>query len=470
MKLTPELPDDSVVPRWARIADWAVVGLLVLAACVFIFGGFREYVAHVRISVRSSSRLLALAAVIAGLRHWVIRQPTIAATLRNAALILNSSAAWRAAWAPFLSTRVMVLLVGFLAVVTVGPEGMTNRTELAKEALTTLPARWDAIWYMTIAQDGYQWDGDPSHQQNVVFFPAFPIAMRAVGVFFAENWLYAGVVVALASFLLALMYLYRLARQSLDNEHAETALWAIAAYPFAVYFSAPYTESLYLLASVATFFYLTKRQWWHAAGWGVLVGLCRPNGCFIALPAAMFALNYVRSERRLPLPAVVAVVAPVAGLLAYCAFLYWQFGDAFVWMKGQLAWGRVFTGLGSSVRTLVMDRVGVGFIAEHGLYRHISVNTYDFLYTLTAIFALLAVWPCTKRFGVAYALFILINLGPPLITGGMMSIGRMTSVLFPCFLWFAAIVPPAHRTAWVAAGCTLQGLIAVLFFTWRPAF
>ena len=34
----------------------------------------------------------------------------------------------------------------------------------------------------------------------------------------------------------------------------------------------------------------------------------------------------------------------------------------------------------------------------------------------------------------------------------------------------AAALPERHRTAWIAGSCILQGLIAVLFFTWRAAF
>jgi hypothetical protein len=51
-----------------------------------------------------------------------------------------------------------------------------------------------------------------------------------------------------------------------------------------------------------------------------------------------------------------------------------------------------------------------------------------------------------------------------------MSIGRMTSVLFPVFLWLAAAIPLRHHTGWIVAFAVLQGLVAALFFTWRPVF
>jgi hypothetical protein len=48
--------------------------------------------------------------------------------------------------------------------------------------------------------------------------------------------------------------------------------------------------------------------------------------------------------------------------------------------------------------------------------------------------------------------------------------GRVTSVLFPAFLWLAAILPVHHRTAWIIGFAMVQALCASLFFTWRPLF
>ena len=47
---------------------------------------------------------------------------------------------------------------------------------------------------------------------------------------------------------------------------------------------------------------------------------------------------------------------------------------------------------------------------------------------------LLAV-PITRQFGVAYGAFILVMILPPLFRGGFLSLGRLTSTLFPLFLY-----------------------------------
>ena len=87
-----------------------------------------------------------------------------------------------------------------------------------------------------------------------------------------------------------------------------------------------------------------------------------------------------------------------------------------------------------------------------------------------ALFALATAWPVARRLGLAYAVFMLINTILPLGSGGLLSAGRFSAVLFPAFVWLADAVPARHRTGWVASFAALQAFNAALFFTWRPLF
>jgi Gpi18-like mannosyltransferase len=78
-------------------------------------------------------------------------------------------------------------------------------------------------------------------------------------------------------------------------------VWLIAAYPFALFFGAIYTESLYLLGATAAFYHLRRRELWRAGAWGLLVGLTRPNGAFLSVPLALIgggAVDTRVAERR----------------------------------------------------------------------------------------------------------------------------------------------------------------------------
>ena len=51
------------------------------------------------------------------------------------------------------------------------------------------------------------------------------------------------------------------------------------------------------------------------------------------------------------------------------------------------------------------------------------------------IAALALAVPITRRFGLAYGVFLLLMIVPPLFRGGFLSLGRLTSTLFPLFLY-----------------------------------
>ena len=109
-------------------------------------------------------------------------------------------------------------------------------------------------------------------------------------------------------------------------------------------------------------------------------------------------------------------------------------------------------------------------IAHAGLAGYVSSLPHDLLNAFGAAFVLIAVWPVARVLGPAYAIFILVNILPPLAAGGLISAGRFSSVLFPAFIWMAGAVPPRHRAGWIATFAAIQAFNAALFYTWRPLY
>src|SRR2546425_12004675 len=72
------------------------------------------------------------------------------------------------------------------------------------------------------------------------------------------------------------------------------------------------------------------------------------------------------------------------------------------------------------------------------------------------------------RSGIAYALWIAINIFPPVAAHLFISVGRFTAVLFPVFFWLALVGPRGRpaRGAGTFAGC--PAIFAVGVFFWRP--
>jgi hypothetical protein len=467
------------LPLAVRVGDAVTIVLLVAAVAVALSGGFRERYGEVLIIVESWVRLLMAAFAVAAVRHALRPAPSIVRRVATAVAAAWSSRVVRTVLVVAVVTRLTVLAAGYFAFVVINPVRRPPPLLEREDMLTKLTGRWDALWYLRIVRDGYHWDGNRNLQQNVVFFPALPIAMYAAGLLAGKRWLVGGTIVAIVCFAWGLTYLYRLAREQLGEEAAASAVWLLATYPFAVYFSAPYTESLYLLATIGAIYHATRNESWSAVGWGLVAGLCRPNGFLLSVPLALLLAGpgFVRwLYKRLPGPGertfrfadAAVVIAPIVGLGLYSAYLWVRFDEPLAWQLGQQAWGRRYGGVWTGLATLFTHRWDA--IAQTGFIGYTRVQAIDFLNTCAAVFVIGTIVPLTLRLGVAYGALVALNLFPPLLFGGMLSIGRMTSVMFPVFLWLATVVSPSRLPAWTAAFAVFQGLIAALFFTGRPAY
>ena len=246
----------------------------------------------------------------------------------------------------------------------------------------------------------------------------------------------------------------------------------LAAYPFAIFFSAAYTESLFLLAALGAWHHVRRGDSITAAGWGLVAGLARPNGCFLSIPLGLIALGVHDAgssgfgvqlhQRAGVLRALVVAAMPGVGMLLFTAYLHHLTGVWFAWSRMHEAWGRVF---GADVAIGFVDilRSGnlLGLAADH---------PYDAINSLGLLFALALVWPVWRRLGAAWALFVLANVFAPLSAGGLLSLGRLTSTLFPLFLALAAVLPSRSAIVVSAGFGLLQGLLAALFYTWRAVY
>ncbi len=478
-------PAVPVLPAWARAADLVAIALVIVGLTVSATGGFRLRFGEWRFALTTLSRPWLLAFAVAGVRHLLVRDQPIHFHAAHQLRRWRRSAALRSAATVFAGSRPAIFFAGLLAVVMFGyPPGAPPWRDYDNE-LMNLPLRWDAGWYLQIAETGYSYvpEAGAAAQQNIVFFPAYPMVTRVFGLLLGNEksaYVAAGTLVSLTAFVCALAYLYPFARDEIGDECAPVALWLIAAYPFALFFGAVYTESLYLLAALGAFHHFRRRQFVRAGLWGLVIGLTRPNGGLLSVPLALLAVapwlppavagggsatrSAVSRRLRPVMPALTAAGAGAVGTLLYSAFVWRLTGNPLAWAAGHAAWGRHYT----SLTRLVATRYA--FIGHAGLYEYVAQSPYDLLNVLGALFVIVSVWPVWRRFGIAFAVFILINILPPLTTGGFLSAGRFSSVLFPAFVWLAAAVSPQHRTAWIVSFAMLQALCAALFYTWRPLF
>ena len=306
--------------------------------------------------------------------------------------------------------------------------------------------QWDANWYMSIAQHGYQWvSGD---QSNVAFFPLYPWAAKAVGLLLGRRYLLSGLLLSAGFLAAGLAFLYRLVRMDFGQDVARRTVWLVSIFPTAFFFSSFYTESLFLLTSVACFYYGRRGRWAAAGAFGLLASLTRIAGLLLIVP---LAYEYLSKRSFSPLkslrPALLWLTLVPGGLAVYMGYLYFGFGRPFAFAESQSAgWGHAMTPLLSSFT---------------GDFHHLFAQSewwviWDVAATLLmAVCAVLAF----RKLPASYALYTLASLLFPLAGGTMKSMSRYALVVFPVFV-LLAMLAGRRRLYWVMSALSL-GLLAV---------
>jgi hypothetical protein len=362
-------------------------------------------------------------------------------------LVWGAGAAAAALWG--LSARVTLF----------DPGAVTRPFGPAGNALVAPLARWDSVWYLAIANDGYPAD-DP---RRAAFFPLYPLLVGAVNALVREPIL-AGALVSLACFAVALVLLHRLAALELGAPAARMTVWALALFPGAVFFSAVYSEALYLMLSVGCIYAARTGRWAAAGALGALGAATRSAGVLLVVPLAVLWL--ARGERR-PRDAACIAFVP-AGLAAFCAALALGGGDALAPFHAQDIWFRHFAG----------PFVGVwdGTTAAWRGLHHLDDRAAraDVVLFVFLVLAVPAVVGTLRRLAPAYGAYVLAALALPLSypvgPQPLMSLPRFLAVLFPLFMWLGAWLADGGRGRRVAVlAPSAAGLVAVsaVFSTWH---
>jgi hypothetical protein len=448
---------------------------------------------------------------------------------------------WRALW----SSRLFVWAAGMAAVLAFGagparnafnPPGVTRGFGWLGSLLAAPAARWDAAWYLVIAHYGYRPDLGAFTASRTAFFPLYPFCLSVIAQLDVPPIL-AGVLLSIAALALALYGIHRLTTlelarpvpigRSAPGEAARMAVMVTAFAPMAFFFSAVYSESLYLALSVGVFLCARQGRWAWVGVLGALAAATRSAGLVLLLPAAMLYLygpredlkpdfpesegpraagpgtGTVTAERQAPgLPGASFVLGAAArlqpnyrlrrdflwlglvpaGLGIYMAYLWFSGGDALMPFHAQDVWGRHYAGpyLGvwdgvkaavAGARQLLSQGRHVYFPAAGG-----SPNI-DAGHNLMLLAFLLAAVPMIvgvlRMLPLAYGVYVTCALALPLsypvASQPLMSLPRFLVVLFPLSIWLAAWLaahPRARMPVLVGSGLLLMFFVAQ-FATWH---
>ena len=139
--------------------------------------------------------------------------------------------------------------------------------------LTWSWANFDGVHYLGIAGEGYKLN-------EQAFFPLYPLLMRYIGAFTGLDYVKIGILISNVSFFLTLVILYYL----LKIDYLQKAIWIVSFllfFPFSFFFASVYTESLFLLLVVVSFYAARQKLWWLAGIFGALASATRLAGVFL---------------------------------------------------------------------------------------------------------------------------------------------------------------------------------------------
>lgn len=309
-----------------------------------------------------------------------------------------------------------------------------------------LHVQWDSGWHLSIVEHGYSL-ADTGEFANIVFFPLYALLVKIVGVFLLGNYGVAGWLVSSAALAVAVVFLNRLVTQFHPRTDARIVLVALLVFPTAFFFNAVYTESLFLLLSVASIYYARKERWWVACAIGILAALTRVTGVLLVLPLAW---EYARANdfkcSKMVKADALATALPALGLGAFFSFHYFAFGNFFLFFSIQKVWGRAFA-----------------FNPDHfHFFTHPAVTNFglDVFFAALGLGAALFV---AFRMRASYGLYMLATIAVALASGTTMSIGRYILVLFPMYIAFAQIRNEYIRWGWLFFSVLLFALYTILF-------
>lgn len=296
--------------------------------------------------------------------------------------------------------------------------------------------RFDARWYVDVAEHGYRYGAIAATNTN--FFPLYPLLIRVFQPLTLGSPWFAGLLVANAAFLAALILLWKWAAQRWNPRVALRVMLLTVAFPFAFFYAAPYSEPLFLALAVAAFLLGEQGRWRLAVCAAGLCAITRPVGVAVVVALVILALR-----RRRPREAALAAL----GILPFAAFvlyLWITFGHPLAFaVNHSVSWVPPHGGLLATIESQF----------------HTTLSPFDRVDAVVAAMFLVSLPLVWRRVGPAAAAYAALGVLLPL-SRGFVSLERYVIVLFPVMAAWAT-----WRNSMVQAGIFCVSLLGLTIAT-----
>jgi Mannosyltransferase (PIG-V) len=280
-------------------------------------------------------------------------------------------------------------------------------------------------------------------------------------------------VISAVSFAVALGLLHRLTELELGRRAADATVLLLALAPLSFFFTAVYTESLFLALALGAVYAARRERWAPASALAAAAAVTRVPGVLLVIPLAVMYLQAHRGPGR-RLGWLLLVPGALAGYLGYLAARGYGALSPLTEQTGaehqhQLT-GPIETVL-AAVRAAASGVRGLGSVYEPSVGGPFSAGAENILLLVVLAIAVLALAVAFTRLPVAYGLYgaaaLLVCTWSPVAGEPLKSLDRYTLTIFP--LWMAAGAWISERRlvrVALLAGAGLLAFWTFQFATW----
>ena len=372
----------------------------------------------------------------------------------------------------FVVSRLIFYLTALFAVTFI-PESATAN---GASDLVGVSWQWDGEWFFGIITDGYSWN--PEAHSNVAFFPLFPMLVRVAAAVLPGSVLTAGVMLNHVVFFAALVAVWFYAEGRAGARVAGRTVLLLSIFPTAFFFSAAYSEPVFLLACAAALTFMHRGNFVLAGIAGMFASAARPAGLLLAIPYLVLVWRSRDGEwsRRDWLTKLAPVALVGIGIGLYAVYLGVQFGEPLAFSKAQQAWGREMT-----FPLLALGRAAVALAASQPHELPFFMNIVNVTASIGALWVAVRMWR-TDPAGAAFVILALLAyltypVGPgsaawdPWQGNSIQSMGRYVATLFPIFVPMARWgAKPERFGALCAAFVVVHVVLGALFMRGHYVF
>ena len=302
-------------------------------------------------------------------------------------------------------------------------------------------ANFDGVHYLTIVEKGYLGTG-----LIQAFFPGYPLLVGLANLL-VGNALVAGLLISNLSMILLMYVFYRLVTDVWNSDLAWRSLIVMLLFPTSFFLGALYTESLFLLIVMGSFWSAHHRRWWLAGSLAALAAATRVVGVMLVPALALELFLYIRTQKSQQLISYwkhwLAITWGASGLLAYMVYLQRVFADPLYFFHVQSEFGG-----GRQESIVLYPQVVWRSIKILLTYRPIDLKYFAFILEFVAgVGAVLGLIFSFKQIKWSYLLFSLGAVLVPTLTGTFSSMPRYIMVAFPLYIIIAQVLKD-HKLAW----------------------